>query len=145
MRVCFLLSKYNRLAALTMIIVFVCCCYLCLYDIKMCSMYERALFYVVWTIRNALWVYFFLIILIRNPLEYMDGIISFFIGIVRFLRPSTNKKKKLSHENKRRLIHLPSKTIEDKSEVGGPQKPHYTNKERYYSIHIFKRISNKYY
>jgi len=31
------------------------------------------------------------------------------------------KKKKLSHENKRRLIHLPSKTIEDKSEVGGPQ------------------------
>jgi len=27
---------------------------------------------------------FFLIILIRNPLEYMDGIISFFIGIVRF-------------------------------------------------------------
>jgi len=29
--------------------------------------------------------------------------------------------KKLSHENKRRLIHLPSITIEDKSEVGGPQ------------------------
>jgi len=53
--------------------------------------------------------------------------------------------KKLSHENKRRLIHLPSITIEDKSEVGGPQKPHYTNKERYYSIHILKRISNKYY
>jgi len=50
----------------------------------------RERFYVVWTIRNALWVYFVLIILIRNPLEYMDGIISFFIGIVRFWGPPTS-------------------------------------------------------
>jgi len=31
------------------------------------------------------------------------------------------KKKKLSHENERRLIEHHHQTIEDKSEVGGPQ------------------------
>jgi len=34
---------------------------------------------------------------------------------------SQKKKKKLSHENERRLIEHHHQTIEDKSEVGGPQ------------------------
>jgi len=73
-----------------MIIVFVCCCYLCLYDIKMCSVYERAFFMLFGQLGMLFEFIFFLIILIRNPLEYMDGIISFFIGIVRFWGPPTS-------------------------------------------------------
>jgi len=50
----------------------------------MCSVYERAFFMLFGQLGMLFEFIFFLIILIRNPLEYMDGIISFFIGIVRF-------------------------------------------------------------
>jgi len=56
----------------------------------MCSVYERAFFMLFGQLGMLFEFIFFLIILIRNPLEYMDGIISFFIGIVRFWGPPTS-------------------------------------------------------